>query len=136
MRRKGRVSVNLYKLPIVHEVGSRLAYLQVEQRLQNVSIGLVFRRQWFGIPSQDQTWLVDLDDELWWRRKIQILEEGLGNRRKTMGDIMCSLSCLELFNDQRYDAIRLIFGYKSTLDLCRKTVNANEHAYIQKNTRQ
>ena len=70
MRRKGRVSVNLYKRPIFHEVGSRLAYLQVEQRLQNVSIGLVFRRQWFDIPSQDQTWLVDLDDELWRRRKI------------------------------------------------------------------
>ena len=105
-------------------MGSRLAYLQVEQRLQNVSIGLVFRRPWFGIPSQDQTWLVDLDDELLWR-KIQIAEEGLGNRRKKMGDIVCSLSCLELFNDQRYDAIRLIFGHKSTLD-----VYANEYACI------
>lgn len=86
MPRKRLVSVNIYKSPIVHEVGSRLAHLQVEQRLQNVSIGLMFRRQWFGIPSQDQTWLVDLHDKLCWRN-IQITEEGLGNRRKIMGDM-------------------------------------------------
>ena len=65
--------------------------------------------------------------------EIQIVEEGLGNRGKTMGDIVCLLSCLELFNDQRYDAIRLIFGHKSSLDLA---VRPSTQACIQNNTRQ